>query len=512
MNDLNTTQLKTQKRSSDSYAEILKSTTLVGGSQVINIFIGIVRTKFMAVLLGPAGVGLMGMYQAVTGMVGTVTGLGIGSSGVRQIAEAAGSGDEFRIARTIFSLRRTALVLGIVGMFVAVALSRPLSRVTFGSDDHARAIALLGVTLLLGSISGGQVALIQGMRRIADLASLRVIGAALGTALGIPMIYLWGEAGIVPSLITVSAMTILPSWWYARKIEVQRVSLSIKEIMREAKALVALGFVFMASGLMTTAVLYFIRVLVVRELGMGSVGLYQAATNLSSLYIGVILNAMGMDFYPRLTAVANDNNTVNRLVNEQTEVGLLVATPGLLATLTLAPYVIQIFYSGQFVPAYNVLRWQILGVFLRVVAWPIGFVLLAKGKGNTFFWSELTWNTLHLILVWLGMRFFGLEGAGIAFLVMYIACTIGIFAIVHKISGFGWSSANIRLGSCFTIIVAFAFLLPFLLHKGVAMVANGFLTVAVTLWCLRRLYALVGPAWFAQAGLRIKHRLGSLRS
>jgi len=494
-----------------SYGEIVKSTSLVGGSQLINILIGIVRTKFMAVLLGPAGVGLMGMYQAVTGMVGAVTGLGIGSSGVRQIAEAAGSGDEFRIARTIFTLRRTALVLGVVGMFVAVALSKPLSRVTFGSDDHARAIALLGVTLLLGSISGGQVALIQGMRRIADLAALNVIGAAMGTALSVPIIYFWGVSGIVPSLITVSAMTILPSWWYARKIEVQRVSLSITEVMREAKALVTLGLVFMASGLMTTAVLYFIRVLVVRELGMESVGLYQAATNLSSLYIGVILNAMGMDFYPRLTAVAEDNNTVNRLVNEQTEVGLLLATPGLLATLTFAPYVIQIFYSGQFVPAYNVLRWQILGVFLRVVAWPIGFVLLAKGKGKAFLWTELTWNILHVILVWLGMRFFGLEGTGIAFFVLYVTYTFGILAVVHGISGFGWSSANIRLGSCFTIIVAFAFLLPFLLHKNVAMAASGSLTVAVTLWCLSRLHALVGPAWFAEVRVKIKHRMGFSR-
>jgi antigen flippase len=492
----------------DSYGQILKSTTLVGGSQVISILIGIIRTKFMAVLLGPAGVGLMGMYQAVTAMVGTVTGLGIGSSGVRQIAEAAGSGDEVRIARTVFTLRRTALVLGILGMLVAIALSKPLSRVTFGSDDHAWAIALLGVTLVLGSISGGQVALVRGMRRIGDLAALSVIGAALGTTLSIPIIYVWGEAGIVPSLLAVSAMTILPSWWYARRIKVSRVILHIADMAKEARGLLALGLVFMASGLMSAAVLYLIRVLVARELGMEGVGLYQAATTLSTLYIGVILNAMGMDFYPRLTAVAEDNATVNRLVNEQTEVGLLVATPGLLATLTFAPYVIQIFYSGQFVPAFHVLRWQILGVFLRVVTWPIGFVLLAKGKGKVFFWSELTWNVLHVILLWFGIYFFGLEGTGIAFFVLYVACTFGTFAIVHKISSFRWSSANIRLGSCFTIIVAFAFLLPFLLHKNVAMAASGSLTVAVTLWCLSRLHALVGPSWFKDFFAKLKNRFG----
>lgn len=491
-----------------TYGQIFKSTTIVGGSQAINILIGIVRTKFMAVLLGPAGVGIMGMYQAVSGMLGAVTGLGICSSGVRQIAEAAGSNDEVRISRTVFTLRRTAIVLGIVGMLVAIAFSKPLSRVTFGSDDHAWAIAVLGVTLLLSSISGGQMALLQGMRRIAHLATINVIGAALGTAISVPIIYLWGEAGIVPSLLVVSGMTILPAWWYARKIDVPRVSLTLGVVTKEARALVSLGLAFMVSSLMSTGVLYLIRVLVARDLGMASVGLYQAATNLSTLYIGVVLNAMGMDFYPRLTAVAEDNATVNRLVNEQTEVGLLVATPGLVATLAFAPYVIQTFYSVQFVPAYGVFRWQILGVFLRVVAWPIGFVLLAKGRGKIFFFSELTWNLLHLVLVWICLPLFGLEGTGIAFCGLYVGCTFGILAIVHKISGFWWSYANIRLGPSFAIIVAVAFLLPRLLQKNQAMVANGFLTAAISLWCLSRLYTLVSPVWFSDCFAKFKDRLG----
>ncbi|MEO0248192.1 MAG: oligosaccharide flippase family protein, partial [candidate division WOR-3 bacterium] len=302
-----------------SYGQILKSTTLVGGSQVINILIGIVRTKFMAMLLGPAGVGLIGMYQAVIEMVGMVTGLGIGSSGVRQIAEAAGSGDETRIARTVYTLRRTALFLGVIGMLVTMALSTPLSFFTFGNREHAWAIAVLGVTLLMGSVSSGQAALVRGMRRIADLASMSVIGAVLGTGLSVPIIYLWGEKGIVPSLLAVSAATILPSWWYARRIKVRGVSLYVGEIIREARGLVSLGLVFMASGVMVTGVMYLIRVLVVSGLGMESVGLYQSATTLSTMYIGIVLNAMGMDFYPRLTAVAEDNAAINRLVNEQTE-------------------------------------------------------------------------------------------------------------------------------------------------------------------------------------------------
>jgi antigen flippase len=491
-----------------SYGQILKSTTLVGGSQVINIVLGIIRTKFLAVLLGPAGIGLMGLYSAVTGTVGAMAGMGIGSSGVRQIAEAAGTGDELKIARTTVTLRRAALVLGVLGMLLMMIFCVPLSRFTFGSTEYTWPIALLSVTLFLGAVSGGQVALVQGLRRIADLASLSVLGGLLGTVVSIPMIFLWGKEGIAPFLITVSAMTILTSWWYARKIPVVRITIGWRETLREAKELLSLGLVFMATGLMGSAVIYLVRVLVVRQLGMDSVGLYQAATTLSSLYIGVILGAMGMDFYPRLTAVAEDNKACNRMVNEQTEVGLLIAVPGILATLTFAPLIIQIFYSASFIPAYDVLRWHIFGIFLRVVSWPMGFVLLAKGKGRIFFWTELTANIVHVALVWAGMTFFGLKGTGMAFFALYVFYTAMILAVVHHLSSFHWSTTSLRLIGMTSVGVALAFLLPRFTSQNIALAFGGLLTLISAIYSLRALYRLVGPAWIIDFRNKLRARLG----
>lgn len=485
-----------------SYGQILKSTTLVGGSQVINILLGMVRTKFMAVLLGPGGIGLAGLYQAATGLVGTLTGLGVGSSGVRQIAEAAGTGDETRIARTIVTLRRIALLLGALGMCATIVLCRPLSRATFGNPDQALPIAVLSVTLLFGSIAGGQTALIQGLRRIRDLASLNVLGAFFGTILGIPIIALWGRAGIVPMLLAVSAMGIVTSWWYARKVPLRSIRIGWRETFAEGRGLLKLGLVFMASGLMSTAVLYLIRVIIVRELGLDAVGLYQSANTLANLYIGFILNAMGMDFYPRLTAVAGDNPTCNRLVNEQTEVGLLIAAPGIVATLIFAPLVIQLFYSTAFTAAYQVLRWQILGIFLRVVSWPMGFVLLAKGRGRAFFWSELAANVVHLGLVWVGVTLRGLEGTGMAFFALYVFYTGMIFGVVKVISGFHWSRAVLRLQVLIAPCVAAGFLLPRLVAPRPALALGGLLTLVVAGHSLHRLGILLGPNW----------RLGALSS
>src|SRR4051794_23910135 len=90
----------TQRREKQTYAQILKSTALIGGSSVANIGFGIIRNKAMAVWLGPGGVGLMGLYGSIADLTFNLAGMGVQSSGVRQIAEALGSGRAERVART----------------------------------------------------------------------------------------------------------------------------------------------------------------------------------------------------------------------------------------------------------------------------------------------------------------------------------------------------------------------------------------------------------------------------
>src|SRR5262249_27048051 len=144
----------------------------------------------------------------------------------------------------------------------------------------------------------------------------------------------------------------------------------------------------MLTGFMGMGVAYLVRIIVLRKIGEEAAGFYQSAWTLGGLYVGFIVQAMGADFFPRLTAVAKDNTACNRLVNEQAEVGLLLAGPGVLGTLTFAPVVISAFYSARFGPAVEILRWISLGMLLRVVSWPLGFILLAKGVRMAYFWSE----------------------------------------------------------------------------------------------------------------------------
>ena len=330
-----------------SYGQILKSSALIGGSSVLNIGIGIVRTKVMAILLGPAGFGLMSLYGSILDLALSIAAMGINSSGVRQIAEAASSGDTQRIARTAVVLRRTALVLGLVGAVALAAFSPQISTVTFGSDRHAGAVALLALALFFRVVADSQGALIQGMRRIADLARMGVLGALLGAVVSIALVYALGEEGVAPSLVGGAAMALVIAWWFSRKVSIERPDLTRAEVTHEAGALLKLGVAFMGSGFLMMGAAYVVRMIVVRDVGLEAAGFYHAAWTLGGLYVGIILQAMGADFYPRLVGVANNDAECNRVVNEQAHVSLLLAGPGVLATLTFAPLVISLVLQRQ---------------------------------------------------------------------------------------------------------------------------------------------------------------------
>jgi PST family polysaccharide transporter len=428
-----------------SHRQIFKSTALIGGTQVINMGMSIFRTKALAMLLGPSGMGLAGLYMTATSLIGSAAGLGINSSGVRQIAEAAGTHDETRIARTIVTLRRAALISGLLGMGLALALAPMLSRATFGDNRHIAGIALMSLTLLFGGISAGQSALLQGLRRLRELAASQIVGTLFGAVVSVGLVWRFREQGIVPFLVAISGFGILLSWWYARRVPVRRVTVTWKETLAESRSLLGMGLAFTVSALITSGTAYLTRVLVQHQLGMAAVGIYTATWTLSTYYVGFVLTAMGADFMPRLTAAANDHAAMNRLVNEQTEMGALIAAPGVLATLALAAWVMKIFYSGAFVQGADVARWQILGVFLRVVSWPLGYVVIAKGRSLAFMLIELAFGAVNVGLILLCMKLWKLEGVGVSFALSYLFYTVMLAFVAWRLTGFRWSATAVKI-------------------------------------------------------------------
>lgn len=423
----------------ESYRQILRSSSIIGGASVINIVVGLLRIKVAAVFLGPAGVGLIGLLTSLTGAASAVAGLGVGNVGIRQIAEAVGREDAAAIAAARRALFWGSLVLALLGAAVFWSLRDVLAVRVLGDASLTSEVGWLALVVGLTVAAASQTALLNGMRQIGDLARVSVLSALLSTLLGIGALMLWGRGGLVVFLISAPLSSFLLGYVYAARLpNIQAPYTPLPVLVGQWRVLAKLGAAFMVAGLAVTLGQLLVRTLVQKQLGADALGYFQAASTISMTYIGFVLTAMGTDYYPRLTAAIDDHAAVNRMVNEQTEVALLLAGPVFLAMMGLTPWVIELLYSKSFHPAAEVLRWQILGDILKVASWPLGFIILAAGNGRTYMLTETLAVSVFVILTWLGLPLLGVVATGMAFVSMYVVYLPIIYWLARQKTGLRW--------------------------------------------------------------------------
>jgi O-antigen/teichoic acid export membrane protein len=437
---------------SNSYNQIAKATGIFGGVQVFNILISIIRSKFVAVLLGTSGIGIMGLLTATTKTIASITNLGISFSAVRTISAASGTNNQTLISRTIITLRRWVRFTGITGAILTLVLAPKLSQWTFGSYSYTWAFVWLSITLFFEELSSGQLALLQGLRKIKQLAKANVIGSFLGLCISLPLFYWLGLQGIVPVLILTAGMSLVLSWYFTRKVEVEKVSITLKESFADGMGMVKLGSVMMITGFTLTGVMYLVRIYISRTGGIEQVGLYTAAWAIVSNYVGMVFAAMATDYYPRLSAVNDDNLQIKKLVNQQAEIAILILGPILILLLSALPFVIRILLTPKFMPIIGLIQWALIGVLFKAASWSIAFIILAKGDSKIFFISEIAANIIVLTSNILLYHFFKLEGIGFAFLISYLLYLLLVFAIVRIRYNFSFSTPFIKL-----FLIQFAF-------------------------------------------------------
>ncbi|MEI7983102.1 MAG: O-antigen translocase [Bacteroidota bacterium] len=403
-----------------SYRQIMKATSIFGGVQVFNIIISIIRSKFIAILLGPTGMGIAGLLNSTTSLIGGLTNFGLSTSAVRDVASANGTGNATRIATIVTVLKRWVWVTGTLGLLAMLTLSPWLSDLTFGNSDYCLAFVWISITLLFNQLTTGQLVILQGMRKLKYLAKASLTGSALGLVITIPIYYRFGIDGIVPTIIIASIISLLLSLYFGKKIKLEPVRVSRVRTIAEGRNMLTMGFMISLSGLISLGTSYLVSIFIRHTGGVAQVGLFAAGFAIINNYVGLIFTAMGTDYYPRLSSIAYSNDLCKQTMNQQAEIALLILVPILIVFLVFIKWVIILLYSNNFIDVDEMLHWAALGMVFKAASWPIAFILLAKGASKLFFLNELFTNLYILVLNILGYHLMGLTGLGISFLIGYV--------------------------------------------------------------------------------------------
>lgn len=470
-----------------SYRQIMKSTSLFGGVQFFQIIIQVIRSKFVAVLLGTTGVGIIGLLTSTIELIGRISNFGLGTSSVKDIAAAATNGDNGRVAIIVAVFRKLVWITGLLGALITLLLSPWLSQIVFKSRDYTISFIWISITLLFNQLTSGQLVLLQGMRKLKYLAKANLFGSIIGLVLTIPLYYFWGLEGIVPGIIITAVISLAVSWYFSRKVEVKSVKISVQQIYSVGRNMLLMGFMISLSGLIALASSYVVRIFINSNGGIDQVGLYNAGFAIINTYVGMIFTAMATDYYPRLSSIAHSNELCKQTINQQAEVAILILAPILILFIVFINLVILLLYSNKFIAINEMIIWAALGMFFKAASWSISFVLLAKGTSIVFFWNELIGNSYLLGLNLLGYHLLGLKGLGISFLASYFIYLIQVFWLCKVKFGFSFSTGFIQIFILQFFIAIVSLIAVLKLNKPYPYLIGSILFILSSLYSLREL-------------------------
>ena len=429
-----------------SYRSIFKATGVFGMMQIIKQIISFVSSKFVAIYLGPIGIGTISLLTNAINIIIALTNFEFLKIATREISLNHDENDYSKLSKTINILQKTAILIGLFGGIIVIVFSKSLSYYTFGKYDKQHWFVLLSIYLLITSYSNVRVAILQGINKIKILALSNVLITFFTSIGSVLLYYIYRIDGVIWVLLYSSILQFIITIYFTRKFSFSILPLNLLEFYAYSSPIFKLGF-FLSLNLIFGEICNFIIKLYLNQSGAGTqvLGYFQVSFVILVNYLGLVFNTMAYDFYPKLSSISLDNNKVRELVNNQIEIALIIVTPAIIFLYLSSPFLIELLYSFEFVKSFSILKFALFSVILKAIILPIAYIILAKGNKKQYFKQELFSDFLNVSLTIVMYNYFGLEGIGMAYIINYLIYTFYVYSYVNKKYNFYFMQSSWQL-------------------------------------------------------------------
>ena len=426
-----------------SYGHVLRYVGIFGGVQGLSILVGLVRNKVVAHFLGSDGMGLVSLFNSTINFISQSTNLGISFSAVRHVSALFDEGNDEKIQHFVKVVRAWSLLTAMIGMLACVAVG-PLMNYTFSWGDHTLHFVLLAPAVGLMSVTGGEMAILKGCRRLKALALIQVINVFIALILAVVVFSTFGQSGIVPVIVLMAFAMMMTTIWYSYKMFPLRLHGSYG-ILGEGMGMVRLGVAFVLAGILGSGAELLIRSFLNKVGNLDAVGFYNAGLMIAVTYSGMVFSAMETDYFPRLSSVVGDRKQMCDMVNRQIEVSLLIASPLLALLIVFMPVVIPLLFRDDFTPVVAMAQVAVLSMYFKAISLPMAYLQLAKANSIGYLVLEGVFDVMMVLFVVIGYHYWGLIGTGIALSLSYFSNVLMVYAYASIKYGYKVSLPVVQL-------------------------------------------------------------------
>ncbi|MBR2318647.1 MAG: oligosaccharide flippase family protein [Bacteroidaceae bacterium] len=487
--------MKRETEHKDGYGSVVKYLGMFGGAQGISMLLNLLRNKVVSWLLGTVGLGLLGLYSRTVQMFSDCTNLSLSFSAVRKLSDVYENGESEELLYYVKVTRSVAFLTGVIGMLLFLFLSPFVANFFDEEIGYSRFyLLMLAPVLLFMAVSGGEVAILRGVRRLNSLAIYTLWTSFVAIAVSLPLYFLLGFTGIMPSIFIIAFLQMAGVLFHTLRLYRYRIAPFSWALLRDGADMLKLGAGYIYSTMLVSCSVWIIYKVISETGGDSELGLFSAGYLILAMLPSVLFAALDSEYYPRLSASFGNNKVRDAMVNEQLEVHLLIQVPIILAIIVVLPYLLPLLFSYEFVPAVGMTRLALFGLLFHIMTYPISFMPLSKGDTLVFVIQETVYNTVNVLAVVWGYSHYGLTGAGMAMLIARFVDLLVAYSISHFRYGFELSYSTVKY-AVVSGMLAILLVLSLFLFEGLLSWVAGVLVVAISI--LFSIYSLVkyGKIW-----------------
>lgn len=473
---------------SSQYRSILKATSIFGGTQILQLLVQLIRTKFVAMLVGATGMGLSSIYMSSLTVVITFFGMGINTSVVRDLSKANDEGDDLRFSLIINVFKRMLFILSCLGSLFVLCTSSLLSSWSFGSFEHTEDYGFLSIIIFFTLLSQGNSAILIGRRRVRDIALSTLYGSIVTLLTSVPFFYFWRLDGIVPGIIVSTIASYIISFIYARKVKLPQIKISWSDVRKYGYSILSLGFTMVIASLVGNLTVYLINICITHLGGIEDLGFFNAGMAITQNVVSLVFAAMGADYYPRLVASLKSKELMCETINEQSEILICLSVPILAIFSLMSPLIIRILLSGEFLVLNSFVRILCVGMFVKVVSYALGYVSFAKGDKMIYVFIEGGYSNLSNLVISVSFYYlWGLQGIAYSFVIHYLLYYFIIRLVDRCRYNYKCSYQNAKVTYIGGFSILFIYALSIFLSDALFYVLASTFTLVISLYYLKEL-------------------------
>ena len=429
----------------NTHNKIFKSISIFGSVQAIQMVCKVISIKITSVILGPSGVGLIGLIDNVINLITQGSSFGIQTIGTQLIAKERENKKNQKV------LAFWMLLCGILAALFCFIFSGFLSRMVFDSLVYSLHFKVLSVYFVLYAIINFSIIVLKGLNEIKKLVQYQIYSVIFVSIATIFCYWFWGINGIFPAFIANSIVTFLVYLVYLWKLNLNQISISKAEIVNQGKYLFSKGSLLAINGVFGLVCFFLIR-LYLKENSPENLGFYDIANLFLVSYFGIIFTSLAGDYFPTLTHKVSQKDDINSFVNIQIQTSILIATPLILIMYFGCDFIIAMLTSSDFLPVREILLFGLISILCKTINYPVGYIVLAIDDTKSYFYQNIIGDILNVILIVVLFHYFGLIGIGLAMFIQYFGFNFYLLHFVSKRNLFQFNAKSFKY-----MIISFVF-------------------------------------------------------